>query len=1555
MDAGKRAGTGRRGSRPARSAIVGRMEALEPRLLLANGVVLDDGTPVAANFIVVGNTHQVRITQVDQDPDRDGNVGTPNVTFRGTIEGPFAGDFSADHLNLRLEALRAGSGGATIGSTTAFPITGPGRVSFTLDAALDPNEAGVQNVQFRIGRQGFGTVVIRRNDNGQPLRANLTVVDMVSPRVVDVVDVTPDPRNNPPEPIQVDFSEPINPATFDFNDLQLTRDGAVVPLNGGVTIAPLSASSYRIDGLAPFASLSGSYRLAVNAAGIADVAGNLGTPEPDDFDAWVIDLTLNRPPTPNAPVLRSESDTGTPGDGITAATALTFDATGVEPGNTVELLRSGPGGGGAAVPVASRIGPGPITDAGAPAGRFSYSIRQIDGANPPSIASAAVAVAIDRQGPSGTAVPSAADQTFTGSRIASTANPRPTFNVTLSDPPGGFVNPIRVELIAVNGQALATPVSATVAIPADGTTATVSGFAPPIDLVAGLHRVDFRLTDAAGNSTVFASDPFFIQEDRPVGAPGSPVFGTVYDLRSLVPPSAPGTPAVGLYPWNASFDRTTQTIWFELRGQENLPAGARQRGNHIIQLDPATHEFRTYDLGITGGDSTGAHSIFFDFESHATPRVWVAQRLAGTLSYLDLATGEFVTYDLTAVMNQARGVTHDEAADVHAVVVDRRGVAWISAPHEGVIIEVDTRRLLPGGGVDVASDAGSVKLHPIPQEYLDGYNLEGPNPGLPFSDVGTHGLDVVIDDRPGAGAQPYVYFTVLGSGRVGLLIPAIDTIPGRTQDRWASWDLREALAEEGSVTVDGKPYGHPLFVTIDNAETPGTPEDDRLFVGDPGAGLGANANSAVRVLHPGNVILDPNAATSPVQTWQLTPADGMPRPQPNQIYVDREGGTFFIDRQAGFGRMSTSNNTLPGALQTPGRTIQAPIARFVTDRTVQPLAPTLRRAIAPTIAVVPPSSEGTVFDGSAFGGLDQYRIQGTAATGGRGELGPFRGTINAGSTIYGSLTQNDQFATALFAETVRRPVDAILGPDGARLAFQVLRSGDLILTRRGPGDIVDGQTNVTRSAFPGQVGPGFVGNVASTVDAAGIVHVFGQDGRGGLNEYRLDHASGAWSVRVFALPGIASELLAGSPTAVTLANGTASALITTGAGHLLLFRSDRDAPIDLSGAGSTSIYGAVGQVTLGGTLFVYGTDMAGNLVEYAVEPAGASASSRTLTIPGGPGLRVFQDVEVVVVGGVRHVLATNGASQLVDVQIDGSGNIILAQNVSQLVQPTANGYSAYQRPFAGRVYSHVSAAVDPTTGLLYVYGTNGRDLVEFRRATDGTWQASNLTNDLFDDGTNTPANRVFGAPAVLIRPDGERQILLINEDGEVIEYYKLAGLPFGTFNLALGRDNNLFGDVTPVAAVDDHANTAGPAATPIAFDPAGRLAVASGRIGTRVDADAFRFVAPRTGRFVIEVAPATRGFRPQIAVFNAQGRRIGLARGRRLVINGVAGQTYSVVIRGRRRSLGDYTLRVQAPTGPGTSRPPILSARRFVGLAHPRARHRAARPWLYGKPGALQG
>ena len=70
-------------------------------------------------------------------------------------------------------------------------------------------------------------------DSGNPGIGSRTVtwtLDRTAPRVLDVIDITTDPRNIVVQRIDVEFSEPIDLASLEASDLVLTRTGSTTNL-----------------------------------------------------------------------------------------------------------------------------------------------------------------------------------------------------------------------------------------------------------------------------------------------------------------------------------------------------------------------------------------------------------------------------------------------------------------------------------------------------------------------------------------------------------------------------------------------------------------------------------------------------------------------------------------------------------------------------------------------------------------------------------------------------------------------------------------------------------------------------------------------------------------------------------------------------------------------------------------------------------------------------------------------------------------------------------------------------------------------------------------------------------------------------------------------------------------------------------------------------------------------------------------------------------------------------------------------------------------------------
>ncbi|MHB9049421.1 MAG: CARDB domain-containing protein, partial [Pirellulales bacterium] len=95
--------------------------------------------------------------------------------------------------------------------------------------------------------------------------------------VVAALESPDDVRIDPLASLEVTFSEAIQPGSFNWEDLTLTRDGGTSLITGAVTIDSLGGAKYRINGLAGLTAEDGQYVLSVSAAGVADLFDNAGS------------------------------------------------------------------------------------------------------------------------------------------------------------------------------------------------------------------------------------------------------------------------------------------------------------------------------------------------------------------------------------------------------------------------------------------------------------------------------------------------------------------------------------------------------------------------------------------------------------------------------------------------------------------------------------------------------------------------------------------------------------------------------------------------------------------------------------------------------------------------------------------------------------------------------------------------------------------------------------------------------------------------------------------------------------------------------------------------------------------------------------------------------------------------------------------------------------------------------------------------------------------------------------------------------------------------------
>ncbi len=147
-------------------------------------------------------------------------------------------------------------------NSSSFQIGGLGAVTGSDgDYVLTVNAAGVQD---------------SGNAPGQGTASTSWTVLTAGPAIV-ATQYVQSPRNIVVQALDVTFSHAIDPATFDYHDLNLTLNGGPNLITPVVTITPLSSTVYEIRNFSWVSGYDGNYNLTIDATGVSDLAGNAGT------------------------------------------------------------------------------------------------------------------------------------------------------------------------------------------------------------------------------------------------------------------------------------------------------------------------------------------------------------------------------------------------------------------------------------------------------------------------------------------------------------------------------------------------------------------------------------------------------------------------------------------------------------------------------------------------------------------------------------------------------------------------------------------------------------------------------------------------------------------------------------------------------------------------------------------------------------------------------------------------------------------------------------------------------------------------------------------------------------------------------------------------------------------------------------------------------------------------------------------------------------------------------------------------------------------------------
>jgi hypothetical protein len=154
-----------------------------------------------------------------------------------------------------------------VGTTNRYLVSGLAPFA-ALDGSytLTVNNRGVSDLEGRSGRLSGTT-------------SDLWTLDRVAPQLVEVVDVSPNPRVDRGKAvsfIQVDFSESLQTSSFTWRNVTLQRNGGPNLITDRVRLSNWFNGIYYIDNLSGLTSESGVYTLTVSGD-FLDEAGNSGS------------------------------------------------------------------------------------------------------------------------------------------------------------------------------------------------------------------------------------------------------------------------------------------------------------------------------------------------------------------------------------------------------------------------------------------------------------------------------------------------------------------------------------------------------------------------------------------------------------------------------------------------------------------------------------------------------------------------------------------------------------------------------------------------------------------------------------------------------------------------------------------------------------------------------------------------------------------------------------------------------------------------------------------------------------------------------------------------------------------------------------------------------------------------------------------------------------------------------------------------------------------------------------------------------------------------------
>src|SRR5205807_1372103 len=111
------------------------------------------------------------------------------------------------------------------------------------DPAVDNGKSATVGLKAA-GQQDVTRLLVAKDNGVHPLigSGRAILLDRTRPGG-DIVDVAPDPRSTSVPAVDVTFTEPIDPASFDYRDVTLTLQGGANLITSAVTISQVTGTT----------------------------------------------------------------------------------------------------------------------------------------------------------------------------------------------------------------------------------------------------------------------------------------------------------------------------------------------------------------------------------------------------------------------------------------------------------------------------------------------------------------------------------------------------------------------------------------------------------------------------------------------------------------------------------------------------------------------------------------------------------------------------------------------------------------------------------------------------------------------------------------------------------------------------------------------------------------------------------------------------------------------------------------------------------------------------------------------------------------------------------------------------------------------------------------------------------------------------------------------------------------------------------------------------------------------------------------------------------------